>query len=120
MLRGPLVAELDREGPDVETFSFAHQGKSWAAVLVRSDKPTAFLNRCPHWSLPLDDAHDDIWDGDMLVCSVHAAEFDPTSGTCVSGPCQGTRLHPLVAEVDGDSIRVFQAGLLTDLGMARS
>jgi nitrite reductase/ring-hydroxylating ferredoxin subunit len=120
MLRGPLVAELEREGETVERFSFLHNARSFAAILVRGAPITAFVNRCPHWGVGLNESHDDIWDGDRLVCSVHGAEFDTQTGTCVAGPCEGSGLTQLTAVVDGESIRVFLSGLLSDLGPARS
>lgn len=119
-MRGALVAELDRHGPTVEPFSFAHGGRSFRALLVRADQVTAFLNRCPHWNLPLDDSDGDIWTGERLVCSVHGAEFDAESGACTAGPCEGSSLTRLIAEVDGDAIRVFLSGLLSDLGPSRN
>lgn len=119
MLRGALVAELDRDGDEAEPFSFVHNGRAFAGILVRRSSPTAFINRCPHWGVPLTDSHEDIWDGDNLVCSVHGAEFETEGGRCVAGPCEGTGLTRLTAVVDGASIHVFLNGLLSDFGPSR-
>ncbi len=120
ILRGPLVAELERKGVKVECFSFVHPARSFRGLLVRGPVVTAYVNSCPHWNLHLDDSHDNIWDGERLVCSVHGAEFDPNSDDCVAGPCQGASLTPLIAEVDGESVRVFLSGLLSNFGPSRS
>ncbi len=60
----------------------------------------AYLNTCRHQSLPLDfgDAHffDDA--GGSLVCCYHGARYDPISGVCLDGPCEGGRLTALIVE----------------------
>ena len=71
----------------------------------------AWLNRCPHWGIPLDGASSDILidvDGTALLrCASHGAEFSVDSGVCLSGPCEGDRLSPLLVEVDGNIVRVY-------------
>jgi len=59
-----------------------------------------YLNACRHQSLELDfgDAHFFDDDYDALVCCHHGARYRPDSGECVSGPCVGGRLTPLILE----------------------
>ena len=63
----------------------------------------AYLNTCRHQFLPLDfgDAH--FFDGayDALVCVHHGARYDPASGACQDGPCEGGRLTKLALEMRG-------------------
>jgi nitrite reductase/ring-hydroxylating ferredoxin subunit len=60
----------------------------------------AYINTCRHQGLPLDfgDAHffDDAYDA--LVCCHHGARYDPASGRCLEGPCEGGTLTALALE----------------------
>jgi nitrite reductase/ring-hydroxylating ferredoxin subunit len=69
------------------------------AVRYRGDL-YGYLNVCRHQSLPLDfgDARFFDDDYDALVCVQHGARYDPTSGACVGGPCEGGRLTRLALE----------------------
>lgn len=67
-------------------------------ILVRAGgMVTAYLNSCPHAGVRLDWRPDDFLDytGDYLLCSMHGALFEPSSGVCVAGPCRGSRLVEL-------------------------
>jgi nitrite reductase/ring-hydroxylating ferredoxin subunit len=66
----------------------------------------AFVNRCRHQSLPLDfgDAHFFDESCDALVCCHHGARYDPQSGRCVDGPCEGARLTRLALESRGHQL----------------
>ncbi len=64
----------------------------------------AFINACPHQFIPLETFPDYFFteDREYLVCSGHGARFDPATGLCVDGPCEGENLDPLaIAEQDG-------------------
>jgi nitrite reductase/ring-hydroxylating ferredoxin subunit len=67
----------------------------------------AYLNVCPHQGSELDwlpGAFLDIG-SNHLICATHGALFEPDSGRCVGGPCNGETLVPLhVEETDGDVI----------------
>ena len=67
--------------------------------------PRAYVNMCRHQSLPLDFGDAVFFDGagDALVCVHHGARYEPASGACVAGPCEGSRLTSLeVEERDGE------------------
>jgi nitrite reductase/ring-hydroxylating ferredoxin subunit len=89
-------------------------------VLWHADGAVAWLNRCPHWGIPLDGASSDILveiDGtDRLRCASHGAEFAIDTGICQSGPCEGDRLSPLRVEVDGNIVRVYAPPALVMVG----
>jgi nitrite reductase/ring-hydroxylating ferredoxin subunit len=61
----------------------------------------AYVNACRHQSLPLDFGDGVFFDDDFdaLVCVQHGARYEPRSGVCVSGPCEGGRLTALPLEV---------------------
>lgn len=71
-------------------------------VLFRvADGVRAYLNCCPHQGRSLSYAPDQfLFDKDgRLVCPHHGACFEPDSGHCVSGPCQGANLTPVATRV---------------------
>jgi nitrite reductase/ring-hydroxylating ferredoxin subunit len=64
----------------------------------------AYVNACPHQFIPLETFPDYFFTEDRkhLVCSGHGALFDPDTGRCVEGPCEGDRLERLsIVEQDG-------------------
>ena len=62
----------------------------------------AYLNSCPHAGVRLDWRPDDFRDytGEFLLCSLHGALFEPSTGHCFAGPCRGGRLVALGAVAD--------------------
>lgn len=64
----------------------------------------AFVNRCPHQGTELDWQPGEFFEeaGLYLICATHGALFDPHSGRCIAGPCQGECLEAVrVEESDG-------------------
>lgn len=59
----------------------------------------AYINRCAHMALELDLMPGRFFDNEKryLVCATHGARYEPASGNCVFGPCQGG--HLLVVQV---------------------
>lgn len=65
----------------------------------------AYENRCRHLPVKLDAEGDGFFSPsrDYLVCHAHLATYDPLTGLCVRGPCEGESLVPLRIEVvDGE------------------
>lgn len=81
-------------------------GRSSAIVLQRGDHLRAYLNVCPHAGRLLSWAPGRFLfdDRDNLVCPAHGATFDLFSGECLTGPCPGSSLREIPAEVDGDDV----------------
>jgi nitrite reductase/ring-hydroxylating ferredoxin subunit len=79
-------------------------GDEKEAILVElSDGSIAgWLNYCMHWTdVTLDSGDGAVRNGE-LVCRKHAATFEPDSGVCTHGPCEGAELDPIrVEERDG-------------------
>ena len=89
-VRFPLSTVEGRFGP-VQLEGFA--------LRTRGGAVRAFVNVCPHRAQPVD-----LGDGRLflasgeLECSAHGARFDPDSGACAGGPCDGRGLTPLAVE----------------------
>jgi nitrite reductase/ring-hydroxylating ferredoxin subunit len=67
-------------------------------------RAVAYVNRCAHVPTELDWNPGDFLDAERstIVCSVHGAQYSPTSGLCLGGPCGRGRLMPIeLAEADG-------------------
>lgn len=72
-------------------------------ILVRGGgQVRAYLNSCPHAGVRLDWRPDDFHDysGEYLLCAMHGALFEPSTGFCVAGPCRGARLVALGSVAD--------------------
>ena len=90
--------QLASEG-DVVRFDYETPlGRATEGVAIRLDgEIVAFENVCPHLGLPLDCHTGDFVadNGGALLCDAHGARFEPGSGKCTVGPCQGDRLETL-------------------------
>ncbi len=96
---GTTLAELrgfrftiEIEGIDRPAFAVRHRGRI-----------VAYVNSCRHQARELDfgDAHFFDESADALVCCHHGARYDPASGACMGGPCEGAPLTALVIEQRG-------------------
>ena len=70
-----------------------------------------FLNSCPHTGVRLEWRPDDFLDasGRYLQCAMHGAQFEPSNGLCVDGPCIEQSLVSIPFEVCGDEVFVVDA-----------
>jgi len=98
-------SEALAEGADGVRFEVEHHGNREPAFAIRwQGQARAFLNRCGHVPVELDFQPGQFFDysGQYLVCSTHGALYDPASGTCQGGRCNGVGLEPIaVVEQDG-------------------
>ena len=87
-------------------FNVVKNGRVWPAFIVRfENNALAYLNVCAHAALRLDGGRGQFFSRDLqsLVCVSHGARYEPGSGRCTSGPCQGLSLIPLrITETDND------------------
>ena len=85
-----------------------HPGGEQGAFVVRfRGKTCAYVNRCPHAGTELDWQPGAFFEeaGLYLICSTHGALFEPDTGRCIAGPCEGQRLEPIgIEENDGHVI----------------
>ncbi|HKX95600.1 MAG TPA: Rieske 2Fe-2S domain-containing protein [Methylibium sp.] len=81
-------------------------GQPARAFALRIDgRPVAYLNRCAHVSAEMDWNPGDFLDGERryIVCALHGAHYEPSTGRCAGGPCGRGRLAALmVTERDGE------------------
>lgn len=84
-------ALLTDGGPGLR-FEVLEAGRKLGAFAVRHDGVVhAYLNRCAHVAMELDWQPGQFFDGDgaLLMCSTHAALYDPATGRCAGGACRG-------------------------------
>ena len=95
-----------REGQTVK-FQFVRAGKKLDGFIARFEgEIVAYENVCQHIAVNLDDESDRIFsrDGKHFICQNHGAIYEPSSGLCVRGPCEGERLKKLKIEVSNEII----------------
>ena len=79
-------------------------GRFHGFVVRRSGEVHGYVDRCPHFGLPLAQELDQYLtpDGALIACSWHGALFTIEDGACAGGPCFGQRLQAWpVAVLDG-------------------
>jgi nitrite reductase/ring-hydroxylating ferredoxin subunit len=96
------VCRLDElQDPGSREFGLpAGQAAFTGFVLRVQGQLRSYLNLCPHARRPLNYLPHRFLtaDGSAVLCTGHGALFDPLSGECVAGPCQGRSLSPLAVE----------------------
>ena len=101
------------DGGKAVRFDLPHGHGSVPYFTMRFDgKVFAYVNRCPHRGTELDWNPGEVFDetGLYLICATHGAMFDPQTGLCISGPCEGGRLQALpIEEHDGAVIIMHRA-----------
>ena len=107
-----LVADIPEGGS--RGFGPARGGFTGLFAVRRGGQVHVYVNCCPHIGTPLDWSPDRFLtaDGQRIVCATHGAEFGIADGVCLSGPCLGGRLEPVMIEVkDGIILVPHDAGL---------
>jgi nitrite reductase/ring-hydroxylating ferredoxin subunit len=68
----------------------------------------AYENLCRHMALPLDygDGEFLTQDGKRILCRNHGAEYDPSTGRCVHGPCADRSLKSFGVVIDRGEVWV--------------
>jgi nitrite reductase/ring-hydroxylating ferredoxin subunit len=68
----------------------------------------AYANVCRHQAVPLDLGTGEPMtdDGRHLFCLRHGALYHPSTGRCVSGPCDGATLFRMVVEETAAGVTV--------------
>ena len=97
------VSSLDEHGA-ARRFDYVDEfGREAVGVLINwRGELLAYRNRCPHWGTELDGGSGEFFDasGHVLMCQMHGARFEPDTGECRIGPCEGQSLEPLSVERD--------------------
>ncbi len=94
------------------TFAFG-EGKAAVGVIVLrdADAVTAYVNRCPHFWIPLNVGARPATFRKHVLCANHYAAFRFADGYCVEGPCEGSSLEPVPLEVGDGRVTVSLEGL---------
>ncbi|HKJ95305.1 MAG TPA: Rieske 2Fe-2S domain-containing protein [Gammaproteobacteria bacterium] len=90
-------------------FQVELDGESRPVLLVRRGMTVyGYINVCPHRGTSLDWLPDRFMDaeGRHLQCATHGARFEVETGHCISGPCSGLGLTPVVVAVHEGHIHV--------------
>lgn len=98
------LAEVPESGATAVDAMLA-DGEQSVIVLRRDGVVHAYINVCPHAGRRLDYAPGKfLLKHDTLICAVHGATFQQTSGVCVAGPCCGDALQELPVSVHDDQV----------------
>ena len=127
---GTVLGALDDipEGRGKE-YVFGRGKSAFSMFVVRKEqKVWAYLNLCPHFSLPLNYRAESFVndDGSLIRCTMHFAEFRIEDGFCVAGACEGSYLDPVPVRVEGGSIVIVpdpsqeQAAVSSGNGLKKS
>ncbi len=85
-------------------FDVVYAGQTCRAFAVRfKGQPHAYLNRCTHVAMELDWQPNRVFDdsGQWLLCANHGAAYQPDTGQCAGGPCNGGLVKITLSEKDG-------------------
>ena len=103
LLPGKKIADLSALADgQTATFEFQREGIPREGFVANlNGRLVAYENRCRHLPLTLDYGDNRFFaeDGRHFVCQNHGALFEPSTGLCVRGPCEGLSLFPLRIEV---------------------
>ncbi len=91
--------------PKNETRSFEGRvrGKIIQGLVYRKeDVFYVYQNLCKHLPITLDIGDSNFFnhDNSSLQCHMHGALYEPESGLCTAGPCEGSRLNPIPYTMD--------------------
>jgi nitrite reductase/ring-hydroxylating ferredoxin subunit len=98
---------------EAKTFSFRRDGEELEGFLLRhGEELVAYVNKCPHWNVDLDMGLGGFYAPkvDRIFCRNHGALFEPATGRCDMGPCQGRGLEKLELRLEGDAAVVVLPG----------
>jgi nitrite reductase/ring-hydroxylating ferredoxin subunit len=82
-----------------------------AFLAVRQgERVCVYINSCPHTGAPLDFRPGQFLNHDktLILCSTHGALFRIEDGFCVSGPCAGKSLGPVLTEIKDGTVYLME------------
>ncbi|KGV53522.1 Rieske (2Fe-2S) protein [Burkholderia pseudomallei] len=96
------VADVPDGGARVIDTAQAGESTGGSIVVVRcGEQVWGYVNRCPHFSVPLDFEPGEVlcYRDQVLMCAHHSALFRFEDGLCIDGPCAGAALDAIGIEV---------------------
>ncbi len=100
--------DLQEKGGGVR-FTIPEKTEQSSAFVVRFEgKAYGFMNQCAHLPVELDWNEGDFFTKDQsyLICATHGAQYDPKTGHCISGPCQGKTLKQIAVTEQGGVVSI--------------
>ena len=96
-LRVCASADLEESGKAVVFDVLLWRRPARAFVLRFEGRVVAYMNRCAHVPTEMDWRPGEFLDDQrrFILCSMHGAVYEPTTGRCIAGPCPGARLMPV-------------------------
>jgi nitrite reductase/ring-hydroxylating ferredoxin subunit len=90
----------------------AAEGPTPAFAVRFRGRVHAYLNRCGHTPVELDWKPGEFYDlsGLYLICATHGALFDPATGACLGGRCNGRGLDALHLVEENGGVYLIQEG----------
>src|ERR1700750_3157476 len=105
---GTLLCRLDSVADGACKELRFGEGDGMLSLLLHRDGQTvnAFVNSCPHFSLPLNSRPNQflLLADKRVMCAWHCAVFRMSDGHCIDGPAEGLGLERIAIVVRGDSI----------------
>ena len=89
--------------------SFGSDGAALKLIVLRSGSEVwAYVNVCPHFSLPLNSRPGEflVTDDRHLMCAYHCALFRFHDGLCVDGPAKDRSLEAVPVRIADGIVRV--------------
>ena len=93
--------------PSTVKFNFLENGQDQSGFIVFFDKKYyAYRNKCQHLEVELDWEDNNFFEDEnkLIICATHGALYEPTSGKCLMGPCEGQNLEILDLKVLEDKL----------------
>ena len=106
---GTIVGPISEVGPGGREYVFGRGIGAFRLFVVRyEDGVRAYLNLCPHYSLPLNHRADEFLtrNGDRIMCRQHLALFAIEDGRCLDGACEGKGLQTIPVILDDNIMKV--------------
>lgn len=103
----PLCALSDIANPGAKGFTFGAGADRFEMFVVRSASGVfGYVNSCPHQGATLETFADQFltFDKELILCSLHGAQFQIDDGFCVLGPCLNKRLTPVAITLEDGAI----------------
>jgi nitrite reductase/ring-hydroxylating ferredoxin subunit len=99
---GYVLGRADAIGDNSAHEFIVGEGRSAFRMFVihRHGRFSAYLNLCPHYSLPLNHKPHQFLNDGYIECAQHFARFNVDDGHCVSGACEGEHLTPIPVMVN--------------------
>ena len=84
-------------------FDPLQRGRDSVFALRHDGQVRVYRNSCPHLDVRLEYRKDRFLsaDGQLIMCYAHGAQFLPSSGECIYGPCLGEHLQGLPWREEG-------------------